>query len=161
VCSRHMGQPNQARKARQVTYDPRKIVFTHPAYLSIEMGYRAGDALKSTHLRPPAATGHNCPKTLGHFFDARCAPIARRLGSPALTPHAAGSTPAGFSFAFVGRGDPLMLLPFKAMLFGRAGKSGRPPPLEPSLKVQRDIAHNQSSGFAVAAGSKVSTRAGL
>jgi hypothetical protein len=52
-------------------------------------------------------------------------------------------TPAGFSFAFVGRGDPLMLLrPFKAMLFGRAGKSGRPPPLEPSLKVQRDIAHN-------------------
>jgi hypothetical protein len=43
--------------------------------------------------------------------------------------------PAGFSFAFVGRGDPLMMLPFKAMLFGRAGKSGRPPPLEPSLKV--------------------------
>jgi len=65
-------------------------------------------------------------------------------------------------FAFVGRGDPLMLLlPFKAMLFGRAGKSGRPPPLEPSLKVQRDIAHNQISGFAVAPGSKVSTRAGL
>jgi len=58
--------------------------------------------------------------------------------------------PAGFSFAFVGRGDPLMLLPFKATLFGRAGKSGRPPPLEPSLKVQRDIAHNQCSGFAVA-----------
>ena len=54
-------------------------------------------------------------------------------------------------FAFVGRGDPLMLLlGFKAMLFGRAGKSGRPPPLEPSLKVHRDIAHNQSSGFAVA-----------
>jgi hypothetical protein len=44
----------------------------------------------------------------------------------------------------------MLLLPFKAMLFGRAGKSGRPPPLEPSLKVQRDIAHNQSSGFAVA-----------
>jgi hypothetical protein len=36
----------------------------------------------------------------------------------------------GFFFCFVGRGDPLMLLlPFKAMLFGRAGKSGRPPPL--------------------------------
>jgi hypothetical protein len=60
----------------------------------------------------------------------------------------AGSTPAGF--AFVGCGDPLMpLLPFKAVLIGRAGKSGRPPLLEPSLKVQRDIAHNQSSGFAV------------
>ena len=44
----------------------------------------------------------------------------------------------------------MLLLPFKAMLFGRAGKSGRPPPLEPSLKVQRDIAQNQSSGFAVA-----------
>jgi hypothetical protein len=54
-------------------------------------------------------------------------------------------------FVFVGRGDPLMLLlPFKAMFFGRAGKSGRPPPLEPSLKVHRDIAHTQSSGFAVA-----------
>jgi hypothetical protein len=55
-------------------------------------------------------------------------------------------------FAFVGCGDPLMLLLhcFKAMLFGWAGKSGRPPPLEPSLKVQRDTAHNQSSGFAVA-----------
>ena len=54
-------------------------------------------------------------------------------------------------FAFVGCGDPLMLLHcFKAMLFGRVGKSGRPPPLEPSLKVQRDTAHNQSSGFAVA-----------
>jgi hypothetical protein len=61
----------------------------------------------------------------------------------------AGSTPA--DFAFVGCGDPLMLLlPFKAVIFGRAGKSGRPPPLEPSLKVHRDIAHNQSSGFAVA-----------
>jgi hypothetical protein len=44
----------------------------------------------------------------------------------------------------------MLLLPFKAMLFGWAGKSGRPLPLEPSLKVQRDIAHNQSSGFAVA-----------
>jgi hypothetical protein len=70
--------------------------------------------------------------------------------------------PADFSFAFVGRGEPLLLLlRFKAMLFGRAGKSGRPPPLEPSLEVQRDIAHNQISGFAVAPGSKVSTRAGL
>jgi hypothetical protein len=46
------------------------------------------------------------------------------------------------------------LLPFKAVLIGRAGKSGCPPLLEPSLKFQRDIAHNQSSGFAVAAGSK-------
>jgi hypothetical protein len=43
----------------------------------------------------------------------------------------------------------MLLLRFKATLFGRAGKSGRPPPLEPSLKVQRDIAHNQSSGFAM------------
>jgi hypothetical protein len=72
----------------------------------------------------------------------------------------AGSTRAGF--AFVGCGDPLMpLLPFKAVLFGRARKSGRPPLLEPSRKVQRDIAHNQSSGFAVAPGSKAQTRAGL
>jgi hypothetical protein len=64
-------------------------------------------------------------------------------------------TPADFSFAFVGRGERLMLLlRFKAMLFSRAGKSGRPPPLEPSLKVQRDIAHSQISGFAVAPGIK-------
>ena len=58
------------------------------------------------------------------------------------------SAPAGF--AFLGRADPLLLLRFKATLFGGTGKSGRPPPLEPSLKVQRDIVHNQSSGFAVA-----------
>jgi hypothetical protein len=61
--------------------------------------------------------------------------------------------PSGFCFAFIGRGEPLMLpLRFKATLFGRVGKSRRPPPLEPSLKVHRDIAHNQSSGFAVAHG---------
>jgi hypothetical protein len=46
-------------------------------------------------------------------------------------------------FAFIGRGGPLLLLlPFKPTLFGRAGKSGRPAPLEPSLEVYRDIAHN-------------------
>ncbi len=44
----------------------------------------------------------------------------------------------------------MLPLRFKATLFGRVGKSRRPPPLEPSLKVHRDIAHNQSSGFAVA-----------
>jgi hypothetical protein len=70
-----------------------------------------------------------------------------------------GSRRWGFSFAVVGRGDPLMLL-FKAMRFGRAGKSGRPSPLEPSLEVPRDIAHNQSPGFAVAPG-VISTRAVL
>jgi hypothetical protein len=68
----------------------------------------------------------------------------------------------GFLFALVGRGDPLLLLLlFNAMLFGRAGKSGRPPPLEPPLKVHRDIAHNQSSGFAVAPRVIATTRAGL
>ena len=52
--------------------------------------------------------------------------------------------PAGFSFAFAGRGELLtLLLPFKVMPLGRARKSGRPPPFEPSFKVQRDIAHNQ------------------
>jgi hypothetical protein len=49
--------------------------------------------------------------------------------------------------AFVGRGSPLLLLLFKAMLFGRAGKSGRPAPLEPSLKVYRDIAHTKTPGL--------------
>ena len=60
---------------------------------------------------------------------------------------------AGFAFAVVGRGELLMLLLFKAMpLLERAGgrKSGGPPLLAPSFKVQRDTAHNQSSGFAVA-----------
>jgi hypothetical protein len=90
--------------------------------------------------------------------------LARRPATIKTYPHyfRPDSTPAGSSFAFVGRGDPLLLLLlFKAMLFGRAGKSGRPPPLKPSLKVHRDIVHNQSSGFAIAPrGSKASTRAG-
>src|SRR5258708_29096298 len=57
--------------------------------------------------------------------------------------------PAGFSFAFAGRGELLMLLlPFKAMLpLGHARKSGGPPLFEPSFKVQGENAHNQSSGF--------------
>ena len=68
-------------------------------------------------------------------------PQARRLNA------------AGFSFAVVGRGELLMLLPFKAMLLSeraRGGKSGSPPLFAPSFKVQGNTAHNQSSGFAVA-----------
>ena len=62
--------------------------------------------------------------------------------------------PAGLSFAFAGRGELLMLLlPFKAMLpLGHARKSGSPPLFEPSFKVQRENAHNQSSGFTAAPG---------
>src|SRR5260370_4899381 len=46
-----------------------------------------------------------------------------------------------------------MLLPFKAMLpLGHARKSGGPPLFEPSFKVQRESAHNQSSGFTAAPG---------
>ncbi len=70
-------------------------------------------------------------------------------------PHARRFSPAGLSFAVVGRGDWLMLLPFKAMLLlERAGgrKSGGPPLFEPSFKVQRENAHNQSSGFTAAPG---------
>jgi hypothetical protein len=69
-------------------------------------------------------------------------PQARRLNA------------AGFSFAVVGRGQLLMLLlPFKAMLLSeraRGRKSGSPPLFAPFFKVQRNTAHNQSSGFAVA-----------
>ena len=46
-----------------------------------------------------------------------------------------------------------MLLLFKAMLFlerARGRKAGGPPLLAPSLKVQRNTAHIQNSGFAVA-----------
>jgi hypothetical protein len=65
---------------------------------------------------------------------------------------------AGFAFAVVGHGELLMLfLPFKAMLLSqRAGgrKSGGPPLLAPSFKVQRNTAHNPSSGLVVAPVSK-------
>ncbi len=77
---------------------------------------------------------------------SRCRPQARRLNA------------VGFSFAVVGRGElSMLLLPFKAMLLlerARGRKSGGPPMLAPSFKVQRDNAHNQSSGFAVAPGLK-------
>jgi hypothetical protein len=56
----------------------------------------------------------------------------------------------GFAFAVVGGGELLMLLPFKAMLLlerARGRKAGGPPLLAPSFKVQRNTAHNQSSGF--------------
>jgi hypothetical protein len=58
--------------------------------------------------------------------------------------------PAGFSFAFAGRGELLMLLlPFKAMLpLGHARKSSGPPPFASSLNVQGDDSHN-NSGFLV------------
>jgi hypothetical protein len=69
-------------------------------------------------------------------------------------------TPAGFPFAFAGR-DRLLTLAFKEMLLGPARwKSGCPPLLEPSLKVERDTAHNRNSGF-VAPVSNALTRAVL
>jgi hypothetical protein len=46
----------------------------------------------------------------------------------------------------------MLLLPFKAMLLSerpRGRKSGSPPQFAPSFKVQRNTAHNQSSGLAV------------
>jgi hypothetical protein len=90
----------------------------------------------------------------------RCLGRGRGLGSAGLRPPVPRRL--GFSFAFVGRGDPLpLLLLFKAMLFSRAGKSGRPPPLEPSLKVHRDIAHNQSSGLLSPPGQGLNARGPL
>jgi hypothetical protein len=69
----------------------------------------------------------------------------------------------GFAFAVVGRSELLMLLLFKAaLLLERAGgrKAGGRPLLAPSFKVQRNTAHNQSSGFTVAPGSKASNARG-
>jgi hypothetical protein len=45
----------------------------------------------------------------------------------------------------------VLILPFKFSLFrrDRARKSGRPSLFEPSLKVQRNLAHNPPSGFEV------------
>jgi hypothetical protein len=54
----------------------------------------------------------------------------------------------GFPFAVVGRGELLLLLPFKAMLLSKSARgreSGSPPPLAPSFDVQRDIAHNSKA----------------
>jgi hypothetical protein len=52
-----------------------------------------------------------------------------------------------FSFALARR-DRLLILPVRLMLLARgqrirSQKSGGPPPFEPSLKVEGDIAHNQ------------------
>ena len=72
-------------------------------------------------------------------------------------PQARRLNPASFSFPFAGRGR--LTLRFKPMLlvrggFHRPGKSGGPPLLEPSFKVEGNGAHNQSSGLAVAPGLK-------
>ena len=75
---------------------------------------------------------------------SRCRPQARRLYA------------AGLSSSVVGRGE-LLLLPFKAMLLSersRGLKSGSPALFAPSFNVQRNTAHNQSSGFAVAPGQR-------
>src|ERR1700728_124036 len=84
---------------------------------------------------------------------AAAASPQRRLFSACQLRHGRGlrstlARPSIRGFAFVGRGGPLLLLLlFKAMLLGRAGKSGRPAPLEPSLKVYRDIAHTKAPGL--------------
>jgi hypothetical protein len=79
----------------------------------------------------------------------------RGASVPALThrryrPQARRFSPAGFSFAVVGRGELLLLqlLPFKAILLSeceRGRKSGSPPLFAPSFKVQGDIAHNSKA----------------
>ena len=46
----------------------------------------------------------------------------------------------------------MFTLALKAMLLGYTRKSGGPPLFEPSFKVQRENAHNQSSGFTAAPG---------
>jgi hypothetical protein len=58
--------------------------------------------------------------------------------------------PAGFSFAFAGRAEPLILLfPLLRRGFWRLPrKSGGPPLFAPSLNVQGDDTHNHS-GFSV------------
>ncbi len=53
---------------------------------------------------------------------------------------------AGFSLLFAG-GGLLLLTRRIAMLLGNSRKSGGPPLFAPSFKVQRDNAHNPSSGF--------------
>ena len=120
---------------------------------------------------PPACCGphsiSNCQNSsLAELSDCSMGPRlrARRLTSAGDRRQARRLNATGFAFAVVGRGELLMLLLFKAMLLlERAGgrKAGGPPLLAPSFKVQRNTAHNQSSGFAVAPRSKALTRAAL
>ena len=113
------------------------------------------------HGGPPACWGphsiSDCQNSsLAELSDCSMGPRlrARRLTSAGKDRRQARILSAtGFAFAVVGLGELLMLLLFKAMLLleracGR--KAGGPPLLAPSFKVQRNTAHNQSSGFAVA-----------
>jgi len=80
---------------------------------------------------------------------ALCREGSRRWGRP----QARRPNPAGFSFDFAVLGKLSNLL-FMPVLLGRGRrnrphKSGGPPLFEPSLKVQRDNAHNQNSTFAL------------
>src|SRR5258707_2417504 len=109
------------------------------------------------HGGPPACWGphsiSNCQNSsLAELSDCSMGPrlCAHRLTSAGKDrPQVRRVNVAGFSFAVVGRGELLILLPFNAIsLLERAHgrKSGGPPLLAPSFKVQRNTAHNQSSG---------------
>ena len=104
------------------------------------------------HGGPPACCGIFPSRVVRLFDGPRLR--ARRLTSAGKERRQARRLNAtGFAFAVVGRGEFLMLLLFKAMLLlerARGRKAGGPPLLAPSLKVQRNTAHIQSSGFAVA-----------
>jgi hypothetical protein len=80
---------------------------------------------------------------------SRDATERRGASVPALThrryrPQTRRFSPAGFSFAAVGRGEVFLLLPSRRCCSrsARGLKSGGPPPLAASFKVQTDIAHN-------------------
>jgi hypothetical protein len=78
----------------------------------------------------------------------RCRPQARRLN------------PAVFSFGFGGLGKLLLLrLALGRRWRSRPDKSGGPPLFEPSLKVQRNVAHNPPADSRSCPGATASTRA--
>jgi hypothetical protein len=139
----------------------------HPRQTDIyEWSFRKGLLRRGHHFGSPAEykAGLDLAISRGPTSSTRrqppCSKAQRENRAQVRDREPACSAPA--AFAFLGHGDALMLLlRFKATLFGGAGKSGRPPPLEPSLKVQRNTTHNQSSGFAIAPRVKASTRAGL
>jgi hypothetical protein len=111
-------------------------------------------AVRAMYKNPPRTS--SAPNTIKNILASHYT-AATPVGSSAdsllrgeFTPLGQTSSPSPqpgrFFFAFAGRGKGWILL-FKLMLFGpgrchRAGKSGGPPLLKPSFKIQRDNAHN-------------------
>lgn len=150
--SRSTRCPKPLRRPDRLTKDAR----VHRSRRSVGSDFRPGvceGAWRPSCVLWPSFNQQFQNSSLAELSDCSMGPRlrARRLTSAGKDRRQARRLNAtGFAFAVVGRGELLMLLLFKAMLLlerARGRKAGGPPLLAPSLKVQRDNAHNQSSGF--------------